>query len=964
MYTQGIQENSYCSQLGLCQPNYLLNSNNISNTSLTIPLNNPVQTSSPDATASTFMNFFLFMYMMKNYDKFNGLNTLSNNQTKFNTNSNSYENISRTSHSRKTHTVEDVEDIEDVEETEPIKETSNTEKAKKAEEVKKTEEAKKVKEAEEKEKAVKALETSQEKAQADFDKSKKQQGFIGKSWNWMKNSLGASSEKVKEEEIEGKGGFGHWARKQWSKVVDSDNGSKAIQKKMDDSKEKIKEAKKDPKKLEEAYTKVNNDIDKYEDIFLKGKKHDELTEEEKTCFEEIKKELGDKGLDVSRNDLRKAIQSAINKDSETTVEKQIIAKSEDTEGEGLKLNTAQKVEDFKSSQEAGVDTIASIANGLVIAAAIAASPFTFGASLAIAIPAGAALKVGLKYADCKTAEEPKDYDSLGSDLLTGSIDGLAAGLFPGGSSAITTSAAKMLGLQATKTVTKKVATETAEAVAKETAENIVKTSAKGSWLKNLFLKPTLSSAEKGVVNKSVNTLTVKGLERTSEQVGKIIAKDGQIIAQDAAEKTLGSVITAAKTDGTAIVTSTIDDISKAEARRIGWHNTTSHLAKNGITESVEYGIKDAKYLPGMLLNAVDKTGAGRKFVAKGIGQTMMGGNIGATYAGANSITRGDDLMTVLENTGDGWTAGAMFGGGLYAGSKFVGKSMYNRFGSKTPKAGEPTLITAEKPSIPKSMPKLNLESEVKELANRIQTSSARLENLKINKFLTTLEQKEVAELEKEIAMHNAQLERIISQKAITSDQAIQENIIEKSHSKRSAQESANAEESAQAFMKQDKQLINRLKRLFKKSEKTESSKIKPEEVIETPVATPNVIEPPTVAPEVLAAERNIARLGLKTRVQLYWADLLDKIDPTGKFKSIQSDVELMGQSTIHDPALFNQNTTALYEKFSELAMNSSEVISEHQQGVINHHTQVTKNTYRNQGKIYNNTKKSQGFNRR
>ncbi|MEI8377384.1 MAG: hypothetical protein WCF95_02490 [bacterium] len=694
MYPQIISDSSYCNQLGLYQPNYLQSNP----ADIKIPLNLSAPASTSIDTAS-FMNFMLFMYMMKNSDKFMGINSINNEKNNSSTNINSYKNTNITSHSRKTTAVEDVEDVE---ETEPISETDDTkkaEKAEKAEESKKAEEAKKAKEAEEKaekEKAVKALETSQKKAQEDFDKSKKQQGFIGKSWNWMKNTLGASSEKVKEEEIEGKGGFGHWCRKTWSKVVDSDNGTKAIQKKMDDSKEKIKEAKKDPAKLEEAYTKVNNDVDKYEDIFLKGKKNKELTEEEKTCFEEIKKELGDKGLDVSRKDLRKAIQSAINKGSETTVEKQIIAKSEDTEGEGLKLNTAQKVEDFKSSQEAGVDTIASIANGLIIAAAIAASPFTFGASLAIAIPAGAALKVGIKYLDCKTAEEPKDYDSLGSDLLTGSIDGFAAAIFPGGSSAITTSAAKTLGLQATKVVTKKVATETAETVAKETAENLVKNSAKGSWLKNLFLKPTFE-VEGELVGKTVNKLTGKGITRAQDVIGQVISKDAKLIAQDATEKTLGTVTKAAQTDGKTLITSTIDDISRAEARKIGFRNSTRNLAKKGITESVEYGTKDAKHLPGMLLNAIDKTSAGREFVAKGLGQTITGGGIGSVYAGSNSIGRGDDLMTVLENTGNGFKAGLLFGGATFAGSKILGGTI-NKFGSKTPnEALIPEIILENKP---------------------------------------------------------------------------------------------------------------------------------------------------------------------------------------------------------------------------------------------------------------------------
>ncbi|MDD3420365.1 MAG: hypothetical protein PHE78_07195 [Candidatus Gastranaerophilales bacterium] len=658
-----INTNSYCDQLGLYTPQYLQKQQGGA-----APGMFPFNRSNKPMDMSYMMNMMLMMYLMQNFDKMIGPDGA---------------NGTGSVDSAKKSTSESIIEAEEAKEVEK-KEVEETEKAEK---VKKTEE-KKI-EKKEQEQAIKAVEDSHKKAEADFNKTQKQQGFIGKTWNWMKNNIGASSEKVKKEEIEGKGGIGHWFRKQWSKVVDTDNGSKAIQAKMDTTKAKIQEAKKDPKKIEELYTKTNNDIDKYEDVFIKGKKGKTLDENEQAIFDQIKEQVGD-NLDVNRDHLRSSIQKAINKNSGLSVEKQIIEKSKDTSNGGLVLNTNAKAEEFKTSQEAGVDTISSIANGLIIAAAVAASPFTFGASLAIAIPAGAALKVGLKYADSQTAEQPRAYDSLGSDLISGSIDGLAAGLFPGGSSAITNSVAKGLGLQATKTVTKQVAAESAETAIKEVGKDLVVQNAKGgvrkgiaNWATKFYRKPAYELAE-GTVGKTVNTFTKEGLQKTTTTVGHVLEQEGKVVAKDAAGKTLATISKEVTADGKTIVKTVTNNVTRGEARKVGLRNSTRYLQKNGLTESIEYTVKSPTSARGFIMNQIDKTGAGRKFIAQTAGNMGMGGNIGALYGASSSLQRGEDIEEVLGSTARGYAMGAAFAGLTFSGSKAVGRTFGKAVDGKVP----------------------------------------------------------------------------------------------------------------------------------------------------------------------------------------------------------------------------------------------------------------------------------------
>lgn len=623
----------------------------------------------------------------------------------------------------------------------------------KPEETKKAEEDKKAEE-EEKKEAAKKLEEAQTKAEKEYTETKEHQGWLGKTWDSMKNNLGASSEKVKTEEIEGKTGVGHWFRKQWSKVIDSDNGTGSLDKKMAESREKIEEAKKDPTKLEEAYTQTNGEIDKAEDIFIKGKNDEDLTSEEKKVYDAVKDKLGDKSKDITRDDLRKKIQEVLNEGYEKPVAKQILEKAAASKEEGgLQLNTATAAKTFKSSQEAGVDTIASVTNGLIIATGVALSPLSFGWSLAIAIPAGAGVKVLMKSTDA--ASGGRDYDTFGKDLLTGSVDGALACIFPGGSSAATTTAAKALGLQAVKTTTKEIAEEATVTIGKEvvkasseqavkaSAEQVVAQNASKGLVSRLFNPLSKSSetavaSETGIVTRTGTKLSLTGKKQVSEEIGQIVEEGSKVIAKDTNGKILATFERIPGKDGKTILQTTEHGVSSKVVSEVTSRATTKQAERQGIKETIEYTTKESTGITSRIGNAIDSTGKGRTVLARTAGTAWAGGNAGAIAAGADSIARGDDLATVAQNAERGFKAGALLGGATAIGSSAV--RGLKGAGSKVATSVE-AKTTAEAAAAK--------EAHVKTLQGKLEEAK---------KLLPSAKGKERIEIEEAINRYNKELE--------------------------------------------------------------------------------------------------------------------------------------------------------------------------------------------------------------
>lgn len=120
-----------------------------------------------------------------------------------------------------------------------------------------------------------------------------------------------------------------------------------------------------------------------------------------------------------------------------------------------------------------VDITGDIVSGVVALGAVAAAPFTGGASLLLAAGAGALVKTGIKYADAKSAG--REYDSFARDMATGAFSGLLAPITGGAGGAIGKAVASRLGLEAVQIGVKSVAVNAASQTAKQGLKQGLKT---------------------------------------------------------------------------------------------------------------------------------------------------------------------------------------------------------------------------------------------------------------------------------------------------------------------------------------------------------------------------------------------------------------------------------------------------------------------------------------------------------
>jgi hypothetical protein len=254
--------------------------------------------------------------------------------------------------------------------------------------------------------AVQQLKGSQGQLQGAFETEKKSQGILGKAWDWTKNTLGTSPE--------GKAWYD--PRKWWGSLVNSDKGSNAVQGTLKDSNKQIEALEFHAKNGETASFAT-----KYKEIT--GKDFDPMT----------------------------------SMPGSPDSNKNLLADTKAAKG----------IDKYSKSQKAGADVLADIGSGVVsfaayagavalMAGGVVAAPFTGGlslavsaAGLAIAAGTGAVTKAGLKYMDAKTAEIPREYDSLGYDLTTGAVGGLMAPFAAGGGTAVAGSVARRVGVTAT-----------------------------------------------------------------------------------------------------------------------------------------------------------------------------------------------------------------------------------------------------------------------------------------------------------------------------------------------------------------------------------------------------------------------------------------------------------------------------------------------------------------------------------
>ena len=134
---------------------------------------------------------------------------------------------------------------------------------------------------------------------------------------------------------------------------------------------------------------------------------------------------------------------------------------------------------YTEGQDMACDVSADMVSGIaavgIYTAAVAAAPFTGGASIVVGVAAAgasaAAIKTGIKYADAKSGGREYTADNLKKDLATGAFSGVLAPITGGMGGAVGKTVATKVGIQAVKQVGKEVAEEAME----QTAKGFVKT---------------------------------------------------------------------------------------------------------------------------------------------------------------------------------------------------------------------------------------------------------------------------------------------------------------------------------------------------------------------------------------------------------------------------------------------------------------------------------------------------------
>ena len=151
----------------------------------------------------------------------------------------------------------------------------------------------------------------------------------------------------------------------------------------------------------------------------------------------------------------------------------------------IKLKSEIALQGYNEGQEMAVDITADIVSGIaavgIYTAAVAAAPFTGGASISVGVVAagssGAVIKTGLKAADAAIGGREYTLQDAKHDAATGAFSGIIAPVTGGLGGAVGKTVATKLGVQAVKQVGKEVAQEAAKGGVKQT-------------IKTMFTNPT------------------------------------------------------------------------------------------------------------------------------------------------------------------------------------------------------------------------------------------------------------------------------------------------------------------------------------------------------------------------------------------------------------------------------------------------------------------------------------------
>ncbi len=144
----------------------------------------------------------------------------------------------------------------------------------------------------------------------------------------------------------------------------------------------------------------------------------------------------------------------------------------------IKLESEKVLESYIEGQEMTSDVVGDIVSGIaalgIYTAAVAAAPFSGGASIAVgfaaATAAGAGIKAGIKALDTIGADKQYTTDNLKHDLATGAFSGALAPVTGGLGGAVGKGIATKFGIEAVKQVGKKVAEGTVATGVKQTVK--------------------------------------------------------------------------------------------------------------------------------------------------------------------------------------------------------------------------------------------------------------------------------------------------------------------------------------------------------------------------------------------------------------------------------------------------------------------------------------------------------------
>lgn len=186
---------------------------------------------------------------------------------------------------------------------------------------------------------------------------------------------------------------------------------------------------------------------------------------------------------------------------------------------------AESVSKYSEGQKMATDIVADVVSGIAAVGAIAAAPFTGGASLVLAAGVGATVKVGIKASDCIGNEKTYGLSDFAYDSVTGSINGLFAPISNGLGGAAGTGVAKAFGLEAAENTVKTALKQTAKTVGKEAAEEVLEQGAKQAG------KSTIS---KILAKQGTEYVLKEGAESTLKTtIGKVAAYGTDMVVDGA-----------------------------------------------------------------------------------------------------------------------------------------------------------------------------------------------------------------------------------------------------------------------------------------------------------------------------------------------------------------------------------------------------------------------------------------------